>query len=247
MSKVFKGECVIVESRCQSLNPGTGKYENEGISGSVSTGDLMTARCEKMIWRARMDANKIIVEAENLSKAMIEQTLEKIKTDHEAAVEEGYNEGLAKGEAVGLEMIRAQLDEIRGLIEEIERQKAQILQVHEEGLKEFSLMLTRKIIDSEMRAGDKAFLSLYKKAVQDLHTQDWVKLTVSSAEEEFATSNAEVLRQMVRGAKNIKISVIENALPGTCIVETPHSIADAGVETQIACLRDTFDGVDLLD
>lgn len=191
------------------------------ISGYEGAESIITARCDDIIWRARLDANAIVAKAEEYSQRIIAKASEKAVNDLNQAVEEGFAQGLEKGQAQALDMLKQQIDELKEINQQIEKSKAEILEDYEEDIKETALAIAKKIIDAELQKDDKAFLNLYKKAVQELSPQEWVKLTVSKFEESFASSNSELLRSLAKEAKTIKISVLENASPGTCIVETP--------------------------
>jgi flagellar assembly protein FliH len=221
-------------------------YEPEEIKNPAASKDKISKSCEKMIWQARMDANKIVVRAEEFAKRMLDQASKKANNELIHARENGYLEGLETGKAQAMEQIDFQLAELSALIKSIEQQKAALLEKHEQNLKAFALELAKKIINTELQANDQAFLALYKSAIQELNTQDWVKVTVSGCEASFATSYSELLQNLTQEAKSIKVTVIENAPPGTCIVETPQSIADASVQTQMSRLQEAFSRVDLI-
>lgn len=243
LSSVLKGKNIVIASL--SVEAKTAAGEGESISGSVSTGDLMTAHYEKMIWRARLDANKIVSEAETFTKNMVERAAEKMELERAEVKKAGFLEGYQCGHSQAMEEVRTQLEELSLLMQQIEKEKEEILLKHEAGLKEFGLTVAEKIIDTELQAGDSAFLALYRQAVQDLQAKDWVKVTVSDAEAKFATTHRQMLQRMVRGAQTIKVDVLPGAPRGTCVVETSQSIVDAGVETQLSCLREVLDNVDL--
>ncbi len=234
LSKVLKGDCIRLETQARA----------DGGSAAVSaakTGDLKAEQYEKMIWRARMEANKIVSEAEAFYQSVIEQAAVRIFAEEEEARKKGFAEGFRAGEEAALQGIRGKMEELQALIEKIENERESVLTLHEADLKELALTVAEKIIETALTSEEQAFLSIYRNAIQEINGQEWMRLTVSPFEFAFATANAELLKGMVRGAQSIKISVLEDAAPGTCIVETPQSIVDASADTQMSRLREALD------
>ena len=221
-----------------------GFYSFESMSKKVSIVDpsevLSSEKYEELLWRARNEAREIVEKADQVSKRLMDNAAQKAKIERKNAQELGYAEGLKKGREEALAMTKTAISELQLLLQSIEKEKEAVLKKHEDDLQELALGIARKVIDSELQKDDKAFLSIYKNAVQELSGQEWVKVSVSEFDKEFATSNSELLKSMVRGAKSIKVIVLEGAPRGTCVVETPQSIADAGVETQIARIKEAF-------
>lgn len=239
LSNLLKHSVIIVDGVRYCLFDTQENAERNDIK-SAEIDDSIDKKHEKLLWRARADAFKIVEEAERFYKIMVRNAEEKAKSNLNEAKEIGYAEGFQKGKEEADILMREKLSELSELISVIERQKEEILQKYEESLKDLALSVAKRVIETELQSGDEAFLSLYKNAVQEIGKQEWIKLTVSENEEKFATSNSELLRSMVKGAKSIKIITLEDASIGTCIVETPQGIIDSSAETQLELINEAF-------
>jgi flagellar assembly protein FliH len=239
LSKVFKDGDIIMGSGYYLIDEGAFRRD-AGASPAQEGSGAVSEKREEPLWRSRADAREIIEKAQQISRKILESTVEKAKTEEKNAEEAGYSNGFEAGRQEAANRIKTELEELVTLVDSLDRQKEAILARYQDDLKDLALGIARKIIDTELETGDRAFISMFQKAVQEMNGQEWVKVTVSDFEAAVATSNAEFLRALVRNAKKITIVPVEGAPRGTCVIETPQCIADAGVDTQLARLREAF-------
>jgi flagellar assembly protein FliH len=90
---------------------------------------------------------------------------------------------------------------------------------------------------------EETYIDLFRGAVKGLVNVEWIKLTVSGKEYGMACRDAEGLKSLVNGAKHIEISVDRDAPAGTCLIETPQGIIDAGMETQLGKVNEMMDHI----
>jgi flagellar assembly protein FliH len=236
LSKVLKDWEIFVEH-----NPGR-KEQKDPAPRFPAQEFLQEAQEEKerILSLAKDEANQIIRQAEAFSQSLLSQAKETIKADRENARKEGYDAGFSRGTEQGENKVKTHLSELCGLLETVESKKEEVLYRHEKDLKDLALLIAKKIIDTELSAGDRAFLSLFKNTVRGFEGQEWVKITVSQQEKNILTSQSELLKSALRGAKEIEITAKPDAPLGTLIIETPHSLVDAGVDTQLGKIKTMF-------
>lgn len=197
------------------------------------------------LWQARVKAHKIIETANERAKRMIQCAIQEARAEYDQVHKDGYEQGHLLGQQEGLAEIKSACSRLEQLMEKIEREEQTILKQYEEGLKDLSLCIAKKIIDTQLEQDDELFLTLYDNALKQHREQKWVKLTVSQFEAEFATAKSDLLLSMIKGAQEIKITVAEDAARGTCIVETPVSITDTSVDTQLSKVAEALDNAEL--
>lgn len=197
--------------------------------------DDAAAQADRIIEYARMQAAKIISDAGTQAKLMMEQ-----------AKKQGYQDGERGGlETAHLEIGEA-VNEISALLHSLEEQKAGMLKEYEGKIRDLAIHIAKKVIQTEMDQNSDTLLNIYKSAVQELRDQEWIRLSVSDLQVQFATENADMLMSLAKGAKHIEIVGMPEAPKGTCIVETPDGIIDASLETQMDKIKEAFAGVEML-
>jgi len=190
---------------------------------------------ERLVADARAKAEGILAAARKQAEALMEQ-----------AKAQGYRDGQKGGlESAHIEMGEA-VTEISALLHSLEEQKAGMLKNYEGKIRDLAIHIAKKVIQSEMDRNSEVFLSIYKSAVQELHDQEWIRLSVSDLQVQFATENADTLMSLAKGAKHIEIVSLPEAPAGTCIVETPRGIVDASLDTQMDKIKEAFAGVEVL-
>jgi hypothetical protein len=73
---------------------------------------------------------------------------------------------------------------------------------------------------------------LFKDAVKSIKVEEFVTLTVSESQIDFATRNTDLFKAAVSNVKDFKIIAEKDANSGTMIVETASSMADASYYVQ---------------
>ena len=76
-------------------------------------------------------------------------------------------------------------------------------------------------------------------ATEKLKKTAWAKIYVAKTTEEMdIQGDVQLLRELAKLSDNVKIIVMEDAEPGTCIVELPQEIIDISAGTQMENIRD---------
>lgn len=238
LSRVLKDNNVVMDNHCLTLDKV--KISEDKLGLKIVTNDKALQKDNEILLQARIKAHKMIENAEEKINRMMLDATKKIKEELDQARKTGREQGFAAGKTEAKEEIRLAADELMQLISSIEAEKKAVFSGYENGLKDLSLAIAHKIIDAELKKNEELFLSIYAKAVKEYNEEDWVKITISEFEADFVTTNAELLLSMTKGAKDIKIEVLQNAPRGTCIIETPLSVIDASVSIQLRKLEESF-------
>lgn len=182
-----------------------------------------------------------------LSKAREEAA--KIK---EEAYEEGYIKGMEQGCTAGekkaYEEHRVKLEEtweeVRNQVEiyaqEVQHVKEKILEEYLDDLKNIALAIGEKIIQTSLKSSGEVVKNMILSATGKLKKCAWAKIYIAEApgEEKKIQGDAELLEELSRISENVKVIVMEEAAPGTCIIELPQEIMDISVGTQIENIKE---------
>lgn len=231
MSKLVKGHCVRLESVSYVYHVPAPK------AGQPDYEETLEEMAENAAEEAcREEAQNILREAEQFSadsRAAAEQQAEQLR---EQARREGYQKGYEQGKFQALTESEKALDDLRNLMESLDRGKEALFQQHEQHLVDLALDIARKVVADRIEQDDETFARIFRKAVEGMSGQKIVRLSVSEHEIQFVTANADYLRSMVQDAEKLEVQVIENAAPGTLIVDTEDVVIDASVQKQLDVL-----------
>lgn len=188
----------------------------------------------------KKSANAVIEKANRYAAEVYKQAQEKaekvLKDSYDEGFAKGYEEGRTKADAEA----RETLGRITALLEYIDSKKNEMIEGNKRNIIKLAIQIAQKIVEKELTQDDKTFINIFKKAVEEIHGQKRVKLTVSGYEAEFATMSSDYLLSMVKDAEQIDISVLSDAPRGTCIVETESEIVDASVSKQLDAIEEVL-------
>ena len=196
------------------------------------------------------------------AEALLQETMWKTEALLQAARDEAeeikrkaYEEGFAIGEKEGKEAGRQQAleeerrlteEKIHGLEEEIRQyvvdmgnQKDKVLEEYLDDLKDISLAIGEKIVQTSLKSSSEVVKKMIVAATEKLKKTAWAKIYVAQNNSEMdLKGDAQLLRELSKLSDNVKIVVMENAEPGTCIIELPHEIIDISANVQMENIRD---------
>lgn len=239
LSKVFKDSDIVIENYYLMLDS---IINNENMQAPLRTlpPEPSLGKREEVLWQAKLKAHQLIKNGMECANNIILDAKQKAREELETARKNGYEEGYLTGQQKGEQMVQAGLQELQALLCSIEKAKAEYFAQYEEQLKELALGIAKKVIDSELKNDSSRFLSIYQNAVKQSGKPEWVKLVVAEQEAEFATASASLLMSLTEDTKDLQVIVSGEASPGTCVVETPSSVIDASVDTQLSQLREVL-------
>jgi len=196
------------------------------------------------------------------AEALLQETMWKTEALLQAARDEAeeikhkaYEEGFAMGEKEGRDAGRLQAleeerqlteEKLRGLEEEIRQyvidmgnQKDRILEEYLDDLKDISLAIGEKIVQTSLKSSSEVVKKMIIAATEKLKKTAWAKIYVAQNDSEMELKgDDQLLRELAKLSDNVKIVVMEEADPGTCIIELPHEIIDISANVQMENIRD---------
>lgn len=167
--------------------------------------------------------------------------------------EEGYRQGLEEGQAAGYEAGFAQglleaaqakqelLDEIAGLLQNIEQQKTDVLDRFSADLQKLAFAIARKVIKTELKTNEAVMSSIVTGAMEAYRNQEWLKIYVSGNTAEILNnSDPPILTKLREISQTVKIVVCPDMKDDDCIMETPDQMIEAGTDTQLKKIEDAL-------
>jgi len=185
------------------------------------------------------DLQTMLADKDSLNKALIDSCNE-LKTKAEgmkkAAEQSGYKKGITEGrqkaeidcKAQYEEMSRNALEDIKLVIENAEQMKEEMLQKYRNQLKDVAIAIAEKVIQVSLKSSEEVIERMVISATEKLKTREWAKVYIARCDAELMVEgDSALLRQLAHLSDHVKIVVMENETPGTCIIELPDEIIDA--------------------
>ena len=162
---------------------------------------------------------------------------------------EGREKGCEDGRKKAYEEHREELREeclklqqkIEKYVTDMEHAKERVTEQYLDDLKNIALAIGEKIVKTSLKSSGDVVKNMILAATDKLKKTAWAKIYISDDPEERAgdiRGDADLLRELSRISDNVKIIVMEDASPGTCIVELPQEVMDISVGTQMENIKE---------
>ncbi len=196
---------------------------------------------EEMIKKAHSDARRIIFEAQQRAELICEKAKKdaeaQIREKSKEAFEEGYKEGLSQGKAEAEANERQIIDELLELSYCLSNEKRRIAEESQNLILELAAEIAQKVVGDSFVKEDKAFMSMFQKAVKEMPAAQKLTVTISDKDFKIMSYEPQKLLEQCEDFKSIELCRDKNAPEGTLKLETAVMLLDAGINTQIGMLK----------
>lgn len=199
-------------------------------------------------WRVRLEQAEKILDNARVQAEAIEKEAE--IEGQKAGYEKGFAEGTAAAYAQYQAEYKQQIDSvkhtIRQYVQDMENAKEKVMEEYIDDLKDISLAVAEKIIHTSLKSSGDIVKRMIIAATEKLKKASWAKIYVGKNDAGMTIQgDTELLRELSSLSDNIKIIVMEEEEPGTCIVELPNEIIDLSAATQLENVKDILNNAKL--
>ena len=182
--------------------------------------------------------------------ARARQEASKIRKDaYEEGYIEGTKQGCSDGEKKAYEEQKQRLESewvalqnrIEAYVTQMQHEKDKLLEEYLDDLKDISLAIGEKIIQTSLKSSSDVVKNMILAATDKLKRTAWAKIYIADSPEvegREIQGDAELLDQLSKISDNVKIIVMGDAAPGTCIIELPQEVMDISVGTQMENIKE---------
>jgi len=196
---------------------------------------------------AAVVAEETIAQAQKTAELIVNHTLDTTKIEMTNVISQAYAEGFSEGRAEAVSIIEPAMRKIAALMDSVTGIQDLMLENFKDGMFSIISGISSKIIHREIESNDKYLIELFNDAVKSIKIEEFVTVTVSESQVDFAVRNADLFKAAVSNVSDFKVIADADALRGTMIVETARAIADSSYYVQhekidevIAAMRDTL-------
>ena len=206
---------------------------------------------EQILTETEAVAAKIVKDAERRAEKIIinaEKTADTIKEGaEEIGYKKGYQDGLDKGErkayhehiAVMEQEHKNYLGEISAVMQTAVRDKDEIINVYLKDLRDLVLAIAEKVIHTSLKSSGEIIEKMIIAATEKLRGKQWVKLHIAKHDaQSLLEADIDITESISNVSDNVKVVVLEDNSEGSCIVELPDQIIDAGAGAQIRNIKE---------
>lgn len=185
------------------------------------------------------------------TEALLENARIKADEISSQAYQEGFEQGKEDGLKAGRkeaweaeqetvnQKIRQLEDQIAQYVTDMENLKDKILEEYLDDLKDISLAIGEKIVQTSLKSSGDVVKKMIIAATEKLKKTAWAKIYVAPVGNEMdIQGDAQLLKELSKLSDNVKIVVMDDAEAGTCVIELPHEIIDISTGTQMENIRD---------
>ncbi len=229
----------------------TKEQETKETQQKAEEGNFFAPEDAKALKEAREKAEalakEIVEKAEAEAQAILEEAEKKadVLKQHaqDQGFKEGYDEGYAKSVADVKEVVETQsrqyLEEIRDVVEQVTEEKEKILQKYKQDLRNIAIAIGEKVVHVSLKSSGGVIEKMILSATEKLKTREWAKIYISKSDADIMLrGDRDLVQSLSRLSEHIKVVVMENEKPGTCIIELPNEIIDASASTQMENIKE---------
>lgn len=184
---------------------------------------------------AKKQAEEIRLQAERDAEVLKEEAFTQASG---AGYQEGYQKAYEEHKEKFDEEIAVFLLQARDVIEEYEREKNELISKNIEELRDLSVAIAEKVIQVSLKTSGEIIKKMIITATSKMKSKEWAKIYLSKSDSALIVeANADLIEAISHLSEHIKVVVMEDSAPGTCIIELPDQIIDASAATQIENIR----------
>ena len=241
--EILPGDAVSFSDIAEEFPKEVSEMPKEPEEEQVSAAELEAEARE----RAELVAQEIREKAEAEAAELLEEAKRQAEVLRQQAQDEGFKEGYEEGYAKSMTDVkevaevqsRQYLEEIRDIVERTAEEKEEVLQKYKKDLRSIAIAVAEKVIHVSLKSSGDVIERMILSATEKLKTREWAKIYISKSDADIMLrGDRDLVQALARLSDHVKVVVMENEKPGTCIIELPDEIIDASASTQMENIKE---------
>lgn len=192
------------------------------------------------------------------AKAQADEILKKAESEAVDIKEKAHSEGLDKGYTDGFnvayEKNKAKLEEetvkflleLRDMVNEYRDFNDRLVAQNIDELKDVTVSIAEKVVQVSLKTSGEIIKKMIVSSTEKMRYKEWARIYIARSDSSLLIEgNTDLLRSIAHVSENIKIIAMDDAAPGTCIIELPDQVIDASASTQIENIKGALKGVNI--
>lgn len=190
------------------------------------------------------EAEAIMAHANNTAKDIELDAKKKGKSEgfekgYEEGAEQGYKEALEEGLRQIKQENEGALQELKNIIVGAEAEKEELIKKHQDDLKDIAIAVAEKVVHVSLKSSGDIIKRMILSATEGMTDLKWAKIYIAESDSHtLVKGDGRLIDEISQLSSSIKVIVMPDEEPGTCIIELPDKVLDASARTQIENIRD---------
>ncbi len=188
----------------------------------------------------RDKAHKILAQAEERGREVIERAKQEIERMKEA----GYNEGLEAGKKEAEEKVAGEFSQALETLNQAVKERKKIIKDAESEILKLALKVAEQIIRSEVSLHRDVCMNIVSEAIGRVSDREQILIKVNREDVDQIKKYKDQISRLADGVKSLSIIEDSSVEPGGCVIETNLGYVDARISTKIKAIEDAFKKVE---
>lgn len=171
-----------------------------------------------------------------LEEQVLKELREKVLRIEKEAYEKGFEQGEKDGRELGVKRLETVIQQLRGLLAEIEREKQGIFQTVEKEMLRLMLEIGRRLFRRAALIQETTILEVLKEAFQYVTEHSEIVLRLNPMDYHYLKAYSGDLPFASEEEAGLRILQDPGITRGGCLLETSFGTIDATIESQIDAL-----------
>jgi flagellar assembly protein FliH len=194
--------------------------------------------------KAREDSSLMIREAEDRldqANSIINQKMKDWELEKEIiaqeAWQEGYNDGLHKGELDSKQQYSSMIEDLKEILNETRLSYHSQIEKSEETILQLAIKVAEKIMKVELEENKLSFLQIVKHAIKEAKEYSDINLIVHPSMFQLVFLQKDELQALINRETSLFIYPDEELQETGCIIESSFGRIDASIDSQLTELK----------
>ncbi|MFQ5432072.1 MAG: FliH/SctL family protein [Nitrospinota bacterium] len=170
-------------------------------------------------------------------EVMLAEARGRAKEIEDEAGKRGYEEGLKKGREDAAREVTSIVESMKKTIESLTDVRTEFFVRAEKEMVDLVTIVSAEIVLREIKEDEEIIAAVLRKAVEEIHIQQKIKVRVNPADLENVKNMEEKLLEEVDAIKGVEFTADRKITQGGCVIETNIGTLDATVENRLMAVH----------
>ena len=204
-----------------------------------------------IIREAEQTARRIVENAEEMASATLIDARKDAEIIKNEAYQEGHIRGLEDGTKQGqqkayfehdsaMEQQRQNyLEQVQNSMEKFQQEKDELMAKYLDDLRDMTISIAEKVVNVSLKSSGEIIEKMILTATEKIRGKQWAKINISQHDAEIMQqADIDILESVKYLSDQIKLVIMNDSDPGSCIIELPDQIIDASASTQFENIKE---------
>ncbi len=170
-------------------------------------------------------------------EGMLAEARGRAKKIEDEAEKRGYGEGFKKGREDAAREVASIVESMKKTIESLTETRTEFFAKAEKEMVDLVTVVSSEIVLREIKKDENIIADVLRKAVEEIHIQQKIKVRVNPTDLENVRNMEEKLLEEVESIKGVEFAADRKITQGGCVIETNIGTLDATLENRLMAVH----------